>query len=133
MLCVAGLTRGLGLAAVNTVSREATSRPARAIVLADGKKTPFNLNTHIDPLDAGDLRFGGARVRGLRHTGRAATRVGRLFWHWLLPYPNALENVICVHPARTRSGILDHLGARPQRRQSVRGGEGGARCRMRLC
>src|SRR6516162_1838205 len=115
MLCVAGLTRVLGLAAVNTVSRAATSRPARAIVLADGKKTPFNLDTRIDPLDAGDLRFGGARVRGLRHTGRAATRVGRLFWHsWLSPYPNALENVICVHPARARSGILDHLRAHPQ-------------------
>ena len=131
MLCVEGLTRGSDLAAVNSASRAATSRSASAIVLTDGKKIPYSRNIRIDPLDAGDLRFGGAQVRGVRRTGLAAKRMGHLYWHsWLLPYFNALENVICVHPARARSGILDHLSAHPQ---SVRGGEGGARCRMRLC
>ena len=110
MLCVEGLTRGSDLAAVNSASRAATSRSASAIVLTDGKKIPYSRNIRIDPLDAGDLRFGGAQVRGVCHTGLAAKRMGHLFWHsWPLPYCNALENVICVHPARTRSGVLDHL------------------------
>ena len=110
MLCVEGLTRGSDLAAVNSASRAATSRSASAIVLTDGKKIPYSRNIRIDPLDAGALRFGGAQVRGVCHTGLAAKRMGHLYWHsWLLPYFNALENVICVHPARTRSGVLDHL------------------------
>ena len=110
MLCVEGLTRGSDLAAVNSASRAATSRSASAIVLTDGKKIPYSRNIRIDPLDAGDLRFGGAQVRGVRRTGLAAKRMGHLYWHsWLLPYFNALENVICVHPARTRSGVLDHF------------------------
>ena len=110
MLCVEGLTRGSGLAAVNTASRAATSRPAWTILLRDGKKTPYNRKTRIDALDAGDLRFGGAQVRGVRRTGLAAKRMGHLYWHsWLLPYCNALENVICVHPARSRPGVVDHL------------------------
>ena len=110
MLCVEGLTRGSDLAAVNSASRAATSRSASAIVLTDGKKIPYSRNIRIDPLDAGDLRFGGAQVRGVCHTGLAAKRMGHLFWHsWPLPYCNALENVSCVHPARTRSGGLDHL------------------------
>ena len=108
MLCVEGLTRGSDLAAVNTASRAATSRSASAILLTDGKKIPYSRNIRIDPLDAGDLRFGGAQVRGVCHTGLAAKRMGHLFWHsWPLPYCNALENVICVHPARTR--VVDHL------------------------
>ena len=109
MLCVEGLTRGSDLAAVNSASRAATSRPAWAILLRDGK-TPYNRKTRIDALDAGDLRFGGAQVRGVRRTGLAAKRMGHLYWHsWPLPYCNALENVICVHPARSRPGVVDHL------------------------
>jgi hypothetical protein len=78
MLCVQRLTQRLGPAA-NAVSGAAPWRPAPAIVLAAGKKAPYNLSTMIDPLDAGVLRLGGVRVRELRHTGLAAMRTGRQF------------------------------------------------------
>lgn len=75
-----------------------------AIVLPDGKKTPYNLNTAIDP-----LRFDGARLRGLHHTGLVAF-MGRLFWQgWQWRYLNARENVLRTHRPRTRPGVLDHL------------------------
>jgi len=71
MLCVERLTRGVGLTPVNAVSRVA-SRPAPALVLSDGKRTPYNLSTAIDPLDADALRLGGVPLRGLRHIRQPA-------------------------------------------------------------
>jgi hypothetical protein len=50
MLCVQRLTRGAGPAA-NAVSGAAPWRPASAIVLPDGEKTPYNFSTMIDPHD----------------------------------------------------------------------------------
>jgi hypothetical protein len=117
MLCVQRLTRGVGPAA-NTVNGAAPWRLAPATVLPDGKKTPYNLSTTIDPL--------AARVGELRHTGLAALRRGHQSWRrWLLRYLTAHENVNRVHPVCTRSGVLARLqgSARPQQHQPACGGE----------
>jgi hypothetical protein len=100
-----GLTRGLPGGGQNRGPRH-LGGPASAIVLPDGKKTPYNLNAAIDPLDAGVAL---ARPRGLRCTGLVATFMGRLFWQsWLSRYLNARKNVLRAHRPRTRSGVLDH-------------------------
>jgi hypothetical protein len=103
-----GLTRGLPGGGQNRGPRH-LGGPASAIVLPDGKKTPYT-NAAIDPLDAGDLALDGARLRGLRRTGLVATFMGRLFWQsWLSRYLNARKDVLRAHRPRTRSGVLDHL------------------------
>jgi hypothetical protein len=120
MLRVERLTRGLGLAAVNTGCRAAASRPAPAIVLPD-ERTPVKRSTAIDLHHVGDLRFGGARVRERPHIG-LAMRMGRPFWY------SRMRNVVPVHPARARAGVLDHL-QEPARAQQCQA----ARCRMWPC
>jgi hypothetical protein len=101
MLFVEGLTRGLPGGRQNRgVHRLGGARVSDR----PSGKTPYNLNTAIDP-----LRFDGARLRGLHHTGLVAF-MGRLFWQgWQWRYLNARENVLRTHRPRTRPGVLDHL------------------------
>jgi branched-chain amino acid transport system ATP-binding protein len=127
MLRVEGLTKRFGgLVAINNVSFSVAKGSVMAIVGPNGagKTTMFNVITGIEPPDAGDIWFGGARVTGYAPHRLAATGMGRTFQNIrLFHHLNALENVMVGRTARTRSGVLDALAwtnrDREERRATV--------------
>jgi len=127
MLRVEGLTKRFGgLVAVNDVSFTVAKGSVVAIVGPNGagKTTTFNLITGIDPPDAGDVWFAGARVTGLAPHRLAAIGMGRTFQNIrLFRHLNALENVMIGCTVRTRSGVFDALAwtsrDREERRATV--------------
>ena len=127
MLRVERLTKRFGgLVAVNNVSFTVAKGSVMAIVGPNGagKTTTFNLITGIDPPDAGDVWFAGARVTGFAPHRLAAIGMGRTFQNIrLFRHLNALENVMIGCTARTRSGVFDALAwtsrDREERRATV--------------
>ena len=127
MLRVERLTKRFGgLVAVNNVSFTVAKGSVMAIVgpTGAGKTTTFNLITGIDPPDAGDVWFAGARVTGLAPHRLAAIGMGRTFQNIrLFRHLNALENVMIGCTVRTRSGVFDALAwtsrDRDERRATV--------------
>ena len=127
MLRVERLTKRFGgLVAVNNVSFTVAKGSVMAIVGPNGagKTTTFNLITGIDPPDAGDVWFAGARVTGLAPHRLAAIGMGRTFQNIrLFRHLNALENVMIGCTVRTRSGVFDALAwtsrDREERRATV--------------
>ena len=127
MLRVERLTKRFGgLVAVNNVSFTVAKGSVMAIVGPNGagKTTTFNLITGIDPPDAGDVWFAGARVTGLAPHRLAAIGMGRTFQNIrLFRHLNALENVMIGCTARMRSGVFDALAwtsrDREERRATV--------------
>ena len=127
MLRVERLTKRFGgLVAVNNVSFTVAKGSVMAIVGPNGagKTTTFNLITGIDPPDAGDVWFAGARVTGLAPHRLAAIGMGRTFQNIrLFRHLNALENVMIGCTVRTRSGVFGALAwtsrDREERRATV--------------
>ena len=127
MLRVERLTKRFGgLVAVNNVSFTVAKGSVMAIVGPNGagKTTTFNLITGIDPPDAGDVWFAGARVTGLAPHRLASIGMGRTFQNIrLFRHLNALENVMIGCTVRTRSGVFDALAwtsrDREERRATV--------------
>ena len=127
MLRVERLTKRFGgLVAVNNVSFTVAKGSVMAIVGPNGagKTTTFNLITGIDPPDAGDVWFAGARVTGLAPHRLATIGMGRTFQNIrLFRHLNALENVMIGCTVRTRSGVFDALAwtsrDREERRATV--------------
>ena len=127
MLRVERLTKRFGgLVAVNNVSFTVAKGSVMSIVGPNGagKTTTFNLITGIDPPDAGDVWFAGARVTGLAPHRLAAIGMGRTFQNIrLFRHLNALENVMIGCTVRTRSGVFDALAwtsrDREERRATV--------------
>ena len=127
MLRVERLTKRFGgLVAVNNVSFTVAKGSVMSIVGPNGagKTTTFNLITGIDPPDAGDVWFAGARVTGLAPHRLAAIGMGRTFQNIrLFRHLNALENVMIGCTVRTRSGVFGALAwtsrDREERRATV--------------
>ena len=127
MLRVERLTKRFGgLVAVNNVSFTVAKGSVMAIVGPNGagKTTTFNLITGIDPPDAGDVWFAGARVTGLAPHRLASIGMGRTFQNIrLFRHLNALENVMIGCTVRTRSGVFGALAwtsrDREERRATV--------------
>jgi len=88
-----------GVTAVNRCSLALT--PGRIYGLigpnGSGKTTLFNCITGLDPRDAGEIRFKGERIDGLKPHQVARRRIGRTFQIIrVFPELTALENLLVV-------------------------------------
>lgn len=110
MLQVRGLTRRFGgLTAVNDVSFDVYGGTIHAIIGPNGagKSTAFNLLTGFDAPDAGEVRFEGTRISGLRPHRVARLGVARTFQNTqLFDAMSVLDNVLVGTHAHTTTGFL---------------------------
>jgi branched-chain amino acid transport system ATP-binding protein len=72
-----------------------------------GKTTLFNMVTGMIPADAGDIRFDGESILGLRPSQVMARGIARTFQNVrLFSEMTVRENVMVARHCRTRSGLL---------------------------
>ena len=97
LLEVTGLRKNFGgLAAVRELSFEMRGGEILGLIGPNGagKSTVFNLVTGVLPADAGDVRFRGERIAGLRSRQIARRGIARTFQHVnLVGTMSALDNV----------------------------------------
>jgi branched-chain amino acid transport system permease protein len=123
LLEVRGVRKAFGgLVAVNDV--DFAVRPGEIVGLIGpngaGKSTTFNLITGLADLTAGEVRFGGQRISGMRPEHIARLGIARTFQHVrLMPGLSALDNVAIGAHLREAPGFLRcllHLERAQERR-----------------
>lgn len=98
-----------GLVAVNKVDFELRGGEIVGLIGPNGagKSTTFNLITGIFPATAGDIRFAGESLSGLRSRDIARRRVARTFQHVkLVGEMSVLDNTAVGAHLRTNCGVL---------------------------
>lgn len=98
-----------GLQALAGVSFDIEEGEIRAIIGPNGagKTTLFNLISGLLSPDAGELRFRGRRLNGLRPFEVAALGIGRTFQNLqIFGNMTVLENVMVGRHAKTRAGFV---------------------------
>ena len=123
LLEIAGLSKSFrGLRAVTNASLEVEERGIVALIGPNGagKTTIFNMAAGVYAPDAGEIRFAGGRIDGLRPDQICAAGIGRTF-QIVKPFAglSVLDNVIVGALQRCRSvgaarvlglRVLDQLG-----------------------
>lgn len=136
MLAVRGLTRRFGgLTAVNAVSFDVYEGTIHAIIGPNGagKSTAFNLLTGFDTPDAGEVRFEGTRVTGLRPHRVTRLGIARTFQNTqLFDSMSVLENVLVGTHGHTKTGFLRAALQLPGVRAEERDSRDLARHHLRL-
>ena len=98
-----------GLAALEDVSLGVRSREIFGLIGPNGagKTTLFNVITGLYGPDAGEIRFAGVRVSGLKPHEIAHQGIARTFQNIrLFANMTALENVMVGRHLRTRAGVI---------------------------
>jgi branched-chain amino acid transport system ATP-binding protein len=130
LLEIAGLSKSFrGLRAVANASLEIPERAIVALIGPNGagKTTIFNMAAGVYAPDAGEIRFAGRRIDGLRPDQICAAGIGRTF-QIVKPFAglSVLDNVIVGALQRSRSvsdaralaaRVLDQLGLGAKRDQ----------------
>jgi branched-chain amino acid transport system ATP-binding protein len=108
-----------GLAALDQVSLTVGAGEIFGLIGPNGagKTTLFNVITGVYAPDAGELRFGGARVSGLKPHSIAERGIARTFQNIrLFGNMTAVENVMVGRHLRTRAGVLGAVLRGPRTR-----------------
>ncbi len=118
LLEVQGLTKRFGgVVALDRVDLAVTAGRIKGLIGPNGagKSTFFNVITSVFPADAGDVRFDGQRVNGLRPHQLVELGMVRTFQK-IHPFRGmtVLESVMVGRHARSRSGVFAAM-ARPPR------------------
>ena len=98
-----------GLVAVSDVSLKVETGEIKAIIGPNGagKTTIFNAITGVDPPTAGEIRFKGQKLNGLKPYEIASQGISRTFQNVeLFDNMSVLENVMVGRHPRTFSGLL---------------------------
>jgi branched-chain amino acid transport system ATP-binding protein len=110
LLAVEGVSKGFGgLTALDRVSLGVRVGEIFGLIGPNGagKTTLFNVITGVYAPDAGEIRFGAARVSGLKPHSIAERGIARTFQNIrLFANMTALENVMVGRHLRTRAGVL---------------------------
>jgi branched-chain amino acid transport system ATP-binding protein len=108
-----------GLAALDNVSVAVRSTEIFGLIGPNGagKTTLFNVITGVYAPDAGEIRFLGARVSGLKPHAIAERGIARTFQNIrLFANMTALENVMVGRHLRTRAGVIGAIVRGPRTR-----------------
>ena len=110
LLAVSGISKRFGgLAALDQVSLTVRQGEIFGLIGPNGagKTTLFNVVTGVYAPDAGEVRFGGSRVSGLKPHSIAERGIARTFQNIrLFSNMTALENVMVGRHLRTRAGVI---------------------------
>ena len=110
LLSIRGVSKRFGgLQAVDDVSFDVAPGTIKALIGPNGagKTTLFNLVSGVMPPDAGEIRFDGAPVQGLRPHQIAARGMSRTFQHIrLFPKMTVRENVMMGRHVHSRAGFI---------------------------
>jgi len=111
LLEVANATKRFGgLVAVNGVSFDLKAGEILGLIGPNGagKSTLFNLITGVLPLSAGEVRFQGRRIDGMKARNIVARGIARTFQHVILrPRMSTLENVAIGAHRRGAAGFVE--------------------------
>jgi branched-chain amino acid transport system ATP-binding protein len=113
-----------GLQAVAGLSMSVAARSIHGLIGPNGagKSTVFNLITGVLPLSAGEIRFKGERISGLRPSAICRRGIARTFQaSTLFSESSAVDNVLVAAQLGAETGFLPTLlgAARYRRRQSA--------------
>jgi len=110
LLSIRGVSKRFGgLQAVDNVSFDVAQGTIKALIGPNGagKTTLFNLISGVMPPDAGEIRFNGAPVQGLKPHEIAARGMSRTFQHIrLFPKMTVQENVMMGRHIHSRAGFI---------------------------
>jgi len=110
LLSIRGVSKRFGgLQAVDNVSFDVAQGTIKALIGPNGagKTTLFNLISGVMPPDAGEIRFDGAPVQGLKPHEIAARGMSRTFQHIrLFPKMTVQENVMMGRHIHSRAGFI---------------------------
>jgi ABC-type branched-subunit amino acid transport system ATPase component len=113
LLEIRGLTRDFGgVRAVSDLDLDVDEGQIVSVIGPNGagKTTLFNIITGMIPADAGDIRFDGTSILGLRPSQILAQGVARTFQNVrLFPQMTVRENVMVARHCRTHSGLLSAI------------------------
>ena len=112
-----------GVVALDRVSFRVRAGQIKAVIGPNGagKTTLFNVISGVLPPDAGEVRFDGRRVTGLRPYRIARLGVSRTFQNLsLFSRMTALENVMLGRHCRTRAGFAASAVGWPSARREDR-------------
>ena len=110
LLSIRGVSKRFGgVQAVDNVSFDVAQGTIKALIGPNGagKTTLFNLVSGAMPPDAGEIRFDGAPVQGLKPHEIAARGMSRTFQHIrLFPKMTVQENVMMGRHIHSRAGFI---------------------------
>jgi len=125
-----------GLAALDAVSLTVARGEIFGLIGPNGagKTTLFNVITGVYAPDAGEIRFGAARVSGLKPHAIAAHGIARTFQNIrLFANMTALENVMVGRHLRTRAGVIGAVFRGPRTKAEESGIERRAHELLEYC